>query len=167
MQVFVRMLESVGTQFTRFLVYQHGVPVLLAGTIGLAGLGAMLTSQPAHGATNTSTVVQPLTCQVEAWYGWRHHHHHGNDGDTDDAGCTTGSGTVPADPYWYGYGDDSSGGSVYVSGNGGGNSYGDVNGNDPADGYGYVGTTTTSSGNTYIQGYTTLKGYGDANGLGQ
>jgi hypothetical protein len=166
MQVFVRMLESVGTRFTRFLVYQHGVPVLLAGTIGLAGLGAMLTSQPAQGATNTSTVVQPMTCQVEAWYGFRHHHHHGSDGDADEAGCTTGNGTAPADPYWHGYGDGSSDGSGYVSGNGA-YTYGDVNGNGPADGFGYVGAASTPSGNSYIQGYTTLKGYGDSNGLGQ
>jgi hypothetical protein len=167
MQGFVHLMESVGTRFTRFLVRQHGVPVLLAGTIGLAGLGAMLTSQPVQGASNSSTVVQPMACHVEAWYGWHRHHHHGNDGDADDvAGCATGNGTVAADPYWHGYGD-SSGNGGYVGDGADRYGSGDLYSNSPADGYGYVGGSNATDGNSYIQGYTTLKGYGNPNGLGQ
>jgi hypothetical protein len=69
--------QAVGTKLTVWLV-NHGAPYVLAGTLGLAGIGAAIANPPAAGSAQNS--VQS-TNSHNPWQA-AHHCHHYQDGDT-------------------------------------------------------------------------------------
>lgn len=126
MQHVATIAHSLFSRFTHWLVLRHGARYVLAGTMGLAGVGALAANHVVPSLPNPSAITSALHLgdrdgYHDGWFWHRQHHgylHYGGRG---------WSNVPPAPGYGGGFqpqptqpnGSGSSGSYVNVGGNGG------------------------------------------------
>ncbi len=114
MQQLASFASSLFTRITHWLVIRNGARYVLAGTVGLAALGAVVSSQAAPSPTSTPSAlhVSGVSNNHDGWYGGHHRHHfggyyfgrhHGFDSTWPNASGSGGNGYVYQGRYGYTY----------------------------------------------------------------